>query len=121
AYHVPRNVVRAETRALRGEAYRMLRSAPRGQAFEAVLEALEAGTTDIYRIAAKGRADGRTLRELGLRQETGTSVIAVVRGEQAHSNPSSDLCLERGDCLVLLGSHEEIDRAFRFLDGHATS
>ena len=33
AYHVPRNVIRAETRALRGEAYQMLRSAPIDQAF----------------------------------------------------------------------------------------
>ncbi len=120
AYCVPRNVIRAETRALRGEAYRMLRSAPVGQAFEAVLEALEAGTTDIYRIASGGRADDRTLRELGLREQTGTSVIAVVRGEQSHPNPSSDLRLEPGDCLILVGSHEEIDHAFRFLDGDAT-
>jgi len=119
AYHIPRNVIRAETRALRGEAYRMLRSAPLGQTFEAVLEALEAGTTDIYRIASEGRAASRTLRELDLRRQTGASVIAVVRGEQSHPNPSSDLRLEPGDCLVLVGSHEEIDRAFQFLDGDA--
>ena len=42
-------MIRAETRALRGEAYRMLRSAPVGPAFEAFLEALEVGTTDIHR------------------------------------------------------------------------
>ncbi len=119
AYHVPRNVIRAETRALRGESYQMLRNAPLGQSLEAVLEALEAGTTDIYRIASEGRAVGRTLRDLDLRRQTGTSVIAVVRGEQSHPNPSSDLRLESGDCLILVGSHEEIDRAFRFLDGDA--
>ena len=116
AYHVPRNVIRAETRVLRGEAYRMLRSAPLGPVSEAVLEALEAGTTDIYRISAEGRAAGRTLKELDLRGQTGSSVIAVVRGEQSHPNPSSDLILEPGDCLVLVGNHEEIDCAFRFLD-----
>ena len=37
----------------------MLRSAPVDQVFEAVLEALEAGTTDIYRVAANGPAAGR--------------------------------------------------------------
>ena len=119
AYHVPRNVIRAETRTLRGEAYRMLRSASLATVSEAVLEALEAGTADIYRIAAEGRADGRTLTELDLRRQTGTSVIAVVRGEQSHSNPSADLRLESGDSLVLVGSHQEIDRAFQFLDGDA--
>lgn len=121
AYHVPRNVIRAETRVLRGEAYQMLRSAPLGPASEAVLQALEAGTTDMYRIMAEGRAAGRSLREVDLRRTTGASVIAVVRGERSHPNPSSDLILEPGDCLVLVGSHEEIDRAFRFLDGEVTT
>ena len=117
AYHIPRNVIRAETRVLRGEGYRMLRSAPADLAFDAVLEALEAGTIDIYRITADGPAAGRTLRELRLRDRTGASVIAVVRGEQPHPSPSSDLRLEAGDSLVLVGGHEEIDRAFRYLDG----
>jgi CPA2 family monovalent cation:H+ antiporter-2 len=118
AYHVPRNIIRAQTRVLRGETYQMLRSAPLGPASEAVLEALEAGTTDIYRISAGGRGAGATLMDLDLRRQAGASVIAVVRGEQSHPNPSSDFALHDGDCLVLVGSHEQIDRAFRFLDGH---
>ncbi len=121
AYHVPRNVIRAETRVLRGEAYRMLRSDQFGAPSEAVLEALEAGTTDIYRIAAGGPAAGRTLRQLDLRRRTGSSVIAVVRGEKSHPSPSTDLVLEPGDCLVLVGGHAEIDRAFRLLDGSGES
>lgn len=121
AYHIPRNVIRAETRALRGETYRMLRSSPLGQAPEAVLAALEAGTTDLYRIATDGYASGRTLRELALREKTGTSVIAVVRGEQSQPNPPPDLELEVGDCLVIVGAHEEIDEAFLYLDGGSLS
>ncbi len=121
AYHVPRNVIRAETRVLRGEAYSMLRSTSIGAASDAVLEALEAGTTDIYRIAADGRASGRTLKDIELRNLTGTSVIAVVRGEESHPNPSADFALSAGDCLVLVGSHEQIDAAFRFLDGAESS
>lgn len=116
-YHVPRNVIRAETRVLRGESYRMLRTAPAGPASEAVLAALEAGTTDIYRVEEHGLAAGHTLRDLGLRDRTGTSVVAVVRGEQSFPNPSPDLTLDPGDNLVLVGSHQEIDHAFRFLAG----
>lgn len=84
-----------------------------------LLEALEAGTTDIYGIAAESCAVGRTLMEIDLRRQTGASVIAVVRGEQSHSNPSSDLRLEAGDCLVLVGSQQEVDRACQLLDGDA--
>ena len=119
AYHVPRNVIRAETRALRGESYEMLRSTPLGAASETVLAALEAGTTDIYRVLAGGPAVGRSLRDLDLRRLTGTGVIAVVRGEQPQASPPPDLILEAGDCLVLVGSHEEIDHAFRYLDAPA--
>ena len=116
AYHVPRNVIRAETRVLRGESYKMLRSAPPEPISEAVLEALVAGTIDTFRVSARSRAAGRSLRDLDLRRRIGASVIAAVRGEQSFPNPPPDLILESGDYLVLMGSHEEIDRAFVFLD-----
>ena len=116
-FHIPRNLIRAQTRLLRGEGYRMLR-APSVSAgtSEAVLEALEAGTTDLYRLAGDSPAVGKTLRELDLRRSSGASVIAVVRGESSRVSPSADLALESGDCLVLVGGHAEIDAAFVLLD-----
>lgn len=116
-YHVPRNVIRAQSRVLRGESYRMLRTLPeQPEVSETVLEALEAGTTDVYQVMSHSAAAGRNLRELDLRGRTGVTVIAVVRGETSWTNPSPDWDLEPGDCLVLVGSHEEIDRAFRSLE-----
>jgi K+/H+ antiporter YhaU regulatory subunit KhtT len=41
----------------------------------------------------------------------------VVRGEQSFVNPSPELRLETGDYLVLVGSHDQIERSFIFLDG----
>ncbi len=117
AYHVPRNIIRAETRVLRGEAYEMLRTDPLGEVSQAVLEALEAGTTDIYRLAGDSPVVGTSLSQLDLRQRTDCSVIAVVRGEESYPNPSPMMNLAAGDCLVLVGSHQQIDRAFQFLDG----
>ena len=56
-YHVPRNIVRAQTRVLRGEGYRMLRAERHGRGVsQAVLDALEAGTTDLFRVTGGGRA-----------------------------------------------------------------
>lgn len=116
-FHVPRNVIRAQTRALRGESYRMLRVAqPSERASAAVLEALQQGTTELYLIGGESAAGGRTLAELDLRRRTGASVIAVVRGERSYPNPSPEIALETGDVLVLVGNHQEIDRAFAFLD-----
>ena len=115
-YHVPRNVVRAQIRLLRGEGYEMLRTAATGRSVsEAVLGALEAGTTDVFRIEPGSPAAGKSLRDLDLRNRTGATVLAVVRGEQSHPNPEPTTTLAEGDDLVLVGGHEDIDRAFVLL------
>jgi K+/H+ antiporter YhaU regulatory subunit KhtT len=46
-------------------------------------------------------------------------VIALVRGEESMVNPSADQELASGDCLVLVGSHGQVDNAFRYLDEYA--
>jgi CPA2 family monovalent cation:H+ antiporter-2 len=117
-YHVPRNVVRAQIRVLRGEGYQLLRSPGRGQGVsEAVLDALEAGTTDIFRLPRGSPVAGRSLRDLDLRRRTGATVLAIVREDETGPNPTADTVLEAGDDLVLVGSHAEIDRAFDLLGG----
>ena len=117
-YHVPRNVVRAQIRVLRGEGYQMLRSPGRGKGVsEAVLDALEAGPTDVFRLERGSPVAGRSLRDLDLRRRTGATVLAVVREEEPLPNPGADTVLEAGDNLVLVGSHAEIDRAFDLLGG----
>ncbi len=117
-YHVPRNVIRTQTRLLRGEGYRMLRSpAMRGGISDELMEALEAGTTDLFRLAGDSPAVGKTLRDLDLRNRTGATIIAVVRDETPISSPAPDVALEAGDTLVLVGSHEQVDRAIDLLEG----
>lgn len=118
-FHVPRNIIRTQTRLLRGEDYRMLRvpGASEGVS-ETVLQALEAGTTDLYRMTPESRARGGTLRDLDLRNRTGASVIAVVRGEESFPNPSPTMELEEGDTLVFVGSHEQIEAAFDLMEAY---
>jgi CPA2 family monovalent cation:H+ antiporter-2 len=116
-YHVPRNVIRAQTRLLRGEGYRMLRAEKMsGQVSEALLAALAAGTTDLFRLEAGSPAVGRTLQELDLRRRAGATVIAVVRDGQPMPNPRPELGLAQGDTLVLVGSHGELEAAFALLE-----
>ena len=120
-FHVPRNIVRAQTRLMRGEGYRMLRAPSLAAgASEKMLEALVEGTTDVFRVEAGSSADGRTLKQLDLRRESGASVVAVVRGETSFPNPSADLVLEVGDDLVLVGNHAEVDGAFALLEAEVT-
>ena len=55
---------------------------------------------------------GRTIGDLGVRSETGASVLAVVRGEKVIPNPGADLRLEPNDALGVLGTPEQL-AAFR--------
>lgn len=112
--HVPRNVVRAQTRLLRGEGYQMMRAeSVKAEASAAVLRALEAGAVDVFQVAPGQAAVGQTLRDLDLRRRTGASVLALVRDEDPYPNPAPDMELRAGDALVLMGGHAEVDSAFR--------
>lgn len=112
--HVPRNVVRAQTRLLRGEGYQMLRAESlTKEASKAVLRALEEGAVDVFQVAQGQAAVGRTLRDLDLRRQTGASVLALVRNDESYPNPAPDMELCPGDALVLMGGHAEVDAAFR--------
>lgn len=115
-YHIPRNVIRAETRALRGEGYKMMRSPSVTQLPESFLDLLAAGTTEVFRLDEGSPAVGATISGLDLRRRTGVTVIAVVRNEASHPNPHPDLRLEAGDHLVLVGSHAAMEQAFELLE-----
>jgi TrkA domain protein len=50
---------------------------------------------------------GTTLGESEIRTKTGTSIIAIQRGEETVSNPPPETRLEPGDLLVAVGTREE--------------
>jgi len=116
-YHVPRNIVDAQVKVLRGECYGMLRgacSAIRPVA-ERISDLLAAGTAETFFLGQGTWPAGKTLGALDLRGRTGATVIAVVRGEASFSSPGADFELREQDTLVLVASHRDIDRAFRYL------
>jgi CPA2 family monovalent cation:H+ antiporter-2 len=59
---------------------------------------------------------GHTIGDLGVRSETGASILAVVRGEEVIPNPGADLALEAGDAVGILGTPEQ-RAAFRAIAG----
>jgi len=64
--------------------------------------------------AAGGGLLGRSIGDLGVRSETGASVLAVVRGEEVIPNPGPGLRLAPGDAVGILGTAEQ-RAAFRAL------
>ena len=61
---------------------------------------------------------GQTIGDLGVRSETGVSILAVVRGDEVIPNPGADLALQAGDALGVLGTQEQ-RAAFRAIANHS--
>jgi CPA2 family monovalent cation:H+ antiporter-2 len=62
-------------------------------------------------VAPGSRAAGRMIRELALRTQTGTSVVAFERNGQRQINPGPDEELHVGDTVLLLGTPEQLELA----------
>jgi CPA2 family monovalent cation:H+ antiporter-2 len=116
-YHIPRNVIDAQVRILRGECYGLLRGTCEAvkPSVERIAEFLSAGTAETFYLARGAWPEGKTLREVDLRKKTGATVIAVVRGEESFATPGAEFMIEAGDTLVLAASHRDMSRAFQFL------
>lgn len=57
---------------------------------------------------------GKTTTQSQVRSQTGASIVAVLRGEEATANPGPDLSFQEGDILAVLGT--QVQRAnFRVL------
>jgi CPA2 family monovalent cation:H+ antiporter-2 len=116
-FHIPRNMIDAQVKVIRNECYGVLRGTC--EAFrpsaERVSELLSAGTADSYYITRGSWPAGQTLGAIDLRNRTGATVIAVVRGEESFTTPGAEFAIEAGDTLVLVASHRDMNRAFQFL------
>ena len=117
-YHVPRNIIRAETRALRGERYahaalperrrRRLAGAPgaAGRRHDRPLPG-DGGEPGGGRIAPRARPAPAAAAPP-------SSPWCAASASQ--TNPPAELALEPGDVLVLVGSHAEMESAFGVLE-----
>jgi len=115
--HIPRNVIRAQTKILRSDGYEMLRvPSPVKGVSDKLIQILAAGTTDIFQVMDGHFAVGKSIKNIALRNKAGASIITVVKGEKNITNPPPSLILESGDSLVIVGSHAEIDAAFDYLE-----
>lgn len=116
--HVPRNIIRAQTRVLREDGYEMFRvPAPVQGISDKLAAVLAAGTTDVFQVMEGQFAIGKSLQELALRTTTGVNVIAIVRNEKSMTNPPANFTLQQGDALVIVGSHAQIEATFNYLEG----
>jgi TrkA domain protein len=62
-------------------------------------------------------ARGRTIAETELRSRTGSSVVAIIRGDTTVTAPGPDDRIEAGDVIVVVGTDEGIAAATERLHG----
>lgn len=115
-YHVPGNIIANQIQLVRFGGYKMLRGYSLDQENIGRIAALFAGATvDNIQIGPDSPAAGKTLRDLDIRKNTGATVIAIARDNEAITNPGPDLALQSDDIVVLLGAHADLDKAMDLL------
>jgi K+:H+ antiporter len=115
-YHVPANIINNQIQLIRFGGYKMLRGVSLDQENLGRVAALLAGATvDHIQIEPGSPAEGKTLRDLDIRKNSGASVIAIARNGEALTNPAPDFMLEGDDIIVLIGAHRDLDEAVKLL------
>lgn len=75
-----------------------------------ILDQLELGEATVAEVEAPEAFAGVSIRDLDLRREYQSSVLAIRRENQALTNPHPEEALASGDVLVLLGPGEQIQK-----------
>lgn len=80
---------------------------PVAESMDMVLEQLSIEWLPVDRASALA---GRSLQEAAIRQQTGASVIAILRNGKAYPNPQPDEVIRAGDTLMVIGDREQVSR-----------
>lgn len=115
-YGLPPNIINTQINIIHQQRYGLLRGAPDTQSIQdQIARIIAAGTTEVFYVMQNSKAVGKTLRELGIRKQTGATVISVVRGNDHHPNPPVDFKFAEGDMIVLMGIHAQVEKAVEYL------
>lgn len=73
------------------------------------LQQVEGLAIDWLPLSAESPFAGRTIGDTRARTRTGTSIVAVLRGDHAHPAPEPDFELQAGDTLLVVGTPRGIE------------
>jgi CPA2 family monovalent cation:H+ antiporter-2 len=116
-YGASRAMIRQERQALRAAHYGAFRGVGSADAVPSLEDLRDAAALESVKLDAGSPAEGRSLRELAVREMTGATVVAVERDGATRANPSPDLTLASGDRVVVFGVCDQIRAVRRLLAG----
>lgn len=118
---IPRNIVAAQVDVIRSRHYAMLREKGGGPSYlESLYDLFTAATVATHLVRAESPAVGQTLDALDLEGRTGASLVAIVRRGQPVTAPARDFAVDKGDILVITGSHGQLARAGALMEPPVT-
>ena len=116
-YQVPKNLMIEQIERIRSGSYEVLRRVDLpAKTLPEKCEILLDIDTETYLINDRSRASGRSIKELRIRSTTGATVIAVKRGNEIIPSPGLDFVFAPGDILYLIGTKENLLKAFALLE-----
>jgi len=113
-YGVPSSAIRAEVEAVRKDHYDMFRGRERPYAGHLTDLAISLGVrigVETLQVEPGAAAIGGNPRSLRLRQTTGATVVAVIRGKDIVYEPSPEFGFRDLDTVVLVGNPDALARA----------
>jgi monovalent cation:H+ antiporter-2, CPA2 family len=111
-YRIPRNVIASQLAVIRHDHYKPFLGKPVSDAtLNELPYLLSASTTESGILLDHSPVIGKTLEEIELVKVTGIKIIAIVRDGKPTHQPPLDYRLQKGDIIILLGSHAEVDAA----------
>jgi len=116
-YHIPLNIIMQQVNLLRQESYKLLIKPEEDiRSLSHIEEILAKGLTETYYINEENKHIEKSLSDINLRENTGATVIAIIRQDNLISTPSGQDKIMLHDTLVLTGSHQSVDKAIEKLD-----
>ncbi len=76
-------------------------------------------TTEDFLLPFQESAANQPIRDLGLRAQTGATIVAIYRGDESIPNPSPETVLMPGDVLMLMGEPAQVRQAIKYLNEKA--
>lgn len=113
---VPRNTIEDRIRELRSDTQTTERKStiPRPRLRE--VSALDEMKIECMAVRRGSGAEGRTIRELDLRNRTGALVVGIRRGDTLIESPGADESFRADDVVYLVGQPEAFQQAMNFFD-----
>lgn len=109
---MPNNVIEQQIELVRMEGYSMLRGLSlNADSLKKFSTYLTASLTESFQVMGDSWVNGKTLKELDLKNSSGAELIAVVREGEITANPPMDFVCSQGDILVLFGRHAPLNKA----------